>query len=518
MPAVFSPHADEKQTVFDYPPSPIPENLMQDSTAPKTDLTDANVRLILTWLATHRDSPDMDLEALPEHLQSLRKSSLPARQTLKLLEMLYTCTAASLEARMTQLSKASIPLPRQIRQQFNTLQEILDGFALAYESVFAALPHDASPRETSLTLERTASCLSRHLHISHLVAAPPSLGIWQRLHATFLQTRQANPDQPLPPYGEALLLACAQPASFSAQELMFIAHYAQDQARSLKISEQPPEDIKGVFWIDPSRDFPAFALARRAPPPEFKVYYFSCRAVAQQAETHLQALIQGQSAQSLNLPPLASTPAGKGTLRRLIAFWGSPGKRRFPRRRQAHRATLCSGLNRLWRMLQTPEKMSSDDFSQWMITNESPDGYALMHLNGKAGRVRVGDIVALRTETDAGSSERWQICLVRWAISENPEHIEIGLQVLAPEAIPARLAVPSDPGNKAQTSALILPELPPLRPEPVLVVPAGSIVDPQHKLLLLIERSNLEIRQVRTAGICDQTERVEVFTIENDAS
>ncbi len=169
-------------------------------------------------------------------------------------------------------------------------------------------------------------------------------------------------------------------------------------------------------------------------------------------------------------------------------------------------------------MLQTPDEMTSEDFSQWMITNESPDGYALMHLNGKAGRIRVGDIVALRTETDAGSSERWQICLVRWAISENPEHIEIGLQVLAPEAIPALLAIPSDPGNKAQTSALILPELPPLRNEPVLVVPAGAIHDPNHKLLLLIERANLEIRQVRASGISEQTERVEVFTIETDAS
>lgn len=495
---------------------------MPESPTTKTDLTDANVRLILTWLATHRDSPDLELEGLSTQLQTLRETPLPARQTLKLLEMLFACTTAPLESRIAQLCKASIPLPRQIRQQFNLLQEVLDNFALAYESVFESLPHDAAPQEICLTLERTAFCLSKHLHISHLVAAPPSLGIWQRLHTAFLQIRRSSPDpdhpQLLAPYCEALLLACAQPASFSAQELMFIAHYAQHQARGLEISEQQPEDIKGVFWIDPSRDFPAFALARRLPPPEFKVYYFSCRAVAQQAEAHLQALTQGKSAQSLQLPPLAATPAGKGTLRRLIAFWGNPGKRRFPRRRQSHRATLCSGLHRLWRMLQTPDEMTSEDFSQWMITNESPDGYALMHLNGKAGRIRVGDIVALRTETDAGSSERWQICLVRWAISENPEHIEIGLQVLAPEAIPALLAIPSDPGNKAQTSALILPELPPLRNEPVLVVPAGAIHDPNHKLLLLIERANLEIRQVRASGISEQTERVEVFTIETDAS
>lgn len=494
---------------------------MPESTT-MTDLTDANVRLILTWLATHRDAPDLDLEGLATQLQTLRETPLPARQTLKLLEMLFTCATASLESRITQLSKASIPLPRPVRQQFHTLQDVLDSFALAYEIVFKSLPHAASDSDICLPLERTAFCLSQHLYLSHLAAAPPGLGIWQRLHATFLQIRDKRPDPAhpqLPPaYCEALLLACAQPASFSAPELMFIAHYARSQARQLEISEAPPAEVKGVFWIDPSRDFPAFALARRPPPADYQVYYFSCRAMAQQAQAHLEALTQGQSAQSLQLPPLAATPAGRGTLRRLIAFWGNPGKRRFPRRRQPHRATLCSGLPRLWRMLQTPEEMSSDDFSQWLITNESPDGYALMHLNGKARRVRLGDIVALRTETDAASNERWQIGLVRWAISENPEHIEIGLQVLAPEAIPALLAIPGDPGNPAQISALILPALPPLRNEPVLVVPAGAINDLNHKLLLLIEQANLEIRQVRASGISEQTGRVEVFTIEADAS
>lgn len=52
----------------------------------------------------------------------------------------------------------------------------------------------------------------------------------------------------------------------------------------------------------------------------------------------------------------------------------------------------------------------------------------------------------------------------------------------------------------------------------MLVVPAGAINDLNHKLLLLIEQANLEIRQVRASGISEQTGRVEVFTIEADAS
>lgn len=512
---------DEKRAEFDYAPERL-ENPMADTPNSKPDPTDRNVRLILTWLATHRDSTELELEELGTQLDTLRETPLPPRQSLKLLEMLFACLSTRLEEQITQFAGAGIPLARRIRQQVNTLQDVLEDFALGYEGVLGALSGEAQASELELSLERTAFCLHKHLYISYLVAAPAGLGIWQRLHGTYLRSLEMSPEpghpRPITAYGEALLLACAQPASFSSQELAFVAEYVRQRAGTLNISARLPAETGGLFWIDPSRDFPAFALARRAPPPDYKVYYFSCLAMAEQAGTHLAALSAGQKARELQLPALADTPAGKGTLRRLASFWGNPGKRRFPRRRQSHRGTLVAGLERLWRMLQTPEAMAEEDFSQWMITNESPDGYALMHLHGKAGRIRVGDIVALRTDAELASNERWQICLVRWALSENPEHIEIGLQVLAPEATPALLAIPSDPGNQGRTSALILPELPPLRNEPVLVVPAGAITDQSRKLLLLIQKANLEIRQVRALEVSEQTGRVEVFTIEADAS
>lgn len=495
---------------------------MPEPPPPKPDAADVYLRPMRSWLASHRDRADLELEELAAQLARLCAAPLPARQTLKVLEMLFAGTALALERQANQLGKARIPLARQARLQFNTLLEVLDDFALAYEGVLSGLPHDAAPEETRLILARIATCLSRHLFVCHLVAAPPGRGIWQRLHGVFQRAILPTPEEPAPQppiaYREALLLACAQPASFSAEALQFVAHYANAQARYLEILAYAPIDTQGVFWIDLSRDTAAFALARRPPPPDHLVYFFSCQAMAAQARADLAALEQGQSPQALGLPSLAGTPIGKGTLRRLAAFWGKPGKRRFPRRRQSRRASLCAGLTRLWRLLRQPDADAAEALSQWMITNESPDGFALMHLHGKAGRIRVGDIVALRPEATGEAAERWMICLVRWALSENPEHIEIGLQLLAPEATPALLAIPSDPNNRAQTPALILPALPPLRPEPVLVVPSGAVNDPEQRLLLLIEKDNLEIRQVRATGISEQTGTVEVFTIRNDAS
>lgn len=489
---------------------------------PATESPEHKVRLILSWLATNRDAEALDTEALLQQLAHTAQAQLPPPQLFKMIELLYACLERNMRERIKAFTLMEIPLPRSGRQAIQQIQQALEAFAQAYERCLPTLSNSTSKTEKYLCLNRAASCLQQHLFISHLVAAPPAIGIWQRLHTLFreglhLPQENGQPQQP-PAYNLALLLACAQPASYSAHELKFVADYIQHHSHHLDILATQPEEVSGVFWIDPSRDFPAFALGRRAPPADAQVFYFSCRPLSILAKTHLQSLMEGQSPETLGLPSFAGSVAGKGTLRRLAAYWGSPGKRRFPRRRQSYRATLCVGLKRLWRMLQTPEESKEEDFSEWMITNESPDGYSLMHLHGKMTRTRVGDVVALRPEAEPGGSERWLICLVRWVISENPEHVEIGLQVLAPSATPARLAIPGDPNHQEQSWALILPELPPLRNEPVLLAPAGVVNDPKRQLVLLIEKENLEIRQVNAREVNEQTGRIEVFTIVPDAS
>jgi hypothetical protein len=478
---------------------------------PAAETHERNVRLILAWIAQHRDAPTLTPEDFLAPLQTLQQTPLPPLQARALADLLFACLETRLDGFRAVFAKVAIPLARQLRQEAHALQDVLENFALAYTGIESALPETPAEAHPSC-LERAAFCLQQHLYVSHLVAAPPRLGIWQLLHQTFLRARAQQ--IPLPAYGEALLLAAAQPSAFSGRELAFIAGIIRQYGADLEISTAIPALPHGVFWVDPSRDHPAFALVRRAPPPGCRVFYFSCRTQADALAAKLQALTVGVTPAELGLDEFAGTPAGKGALRRLAGAWGKPGRRRFPRRRQSERATLCTGLTRIWQLLQAPEKLDDTDFSEWMITNQSPDGYALMHLRGKAGRLRIGDLIALRPETKGDeTAARWLIGLVRWALSENPEHIEIGLQVLAPHATPATLAQPDASSGKVETAALILPELPPLRPQPVLVVPSGRISGLERSLVLLVEKDNLEIRHVRPRDIQEQNGRVEMFTL-----
>lgn len=497
-------------------------------TATATDLAEKNVKAILEWLAmAHGRTTLDDAEGLLAQLQSLRGTPIGVTQRLRILDLLYSHVVHMTLAQFPALHEATLPIPRRLRQAVRNLQELLEILAQDYVATLSMRADEAGgrPRSPQITLRRVMHCLAWHLGIGFLVAAPPAPGIWQQLHGCYRSSRRFTAGEQdtvseerriAQIYASILLVAAAQPASFTSRELEFIVNYIDDCTQAVDIRSEPPPDGEAIFWVDPSKDQPAQALARRPPPPETDVYFFACDALAQTAADRLAALRRGVPVAELGLPAFAGTTAGQGVLRRLAALWGHPAKRKFTRRRQSYRADLCSGLDKLWQLLRHPDQPPGK--SEWMVINESPDGYAMMHVSGPTDRLQVGDVVAVHpheghVDTDTGP---WHICLVRWAISENPAHVEIGLQVLSPRGMPAQIAAPHDNERQGKREAVLLPKLPPLRPLPALIVPVGTVTDKDQKLIVLVEAGNFEIREYRATEVSEQTSSVEMFTVRPD--
>lgn len=499
------------------------------SNDPTRQLAEQNVKSILEWLALAHGRTDSDSGAeLQAQLLTLRSTPVPTGQRLKLLDLLYSHAVQLTLAQLPILHESTLPVPRRVRQAVRTLQELLEVLAQDYLNTLAELfdpEAKGRPRSPQITLRRVMHCLAWHLNIGFFVAAPASPGVWQQLHAAFRSSRRLGVDDPDAVgesrrieqiYVSTLLVAIAQPASFTARELDFVSTYIDNCANAVGVQSEAPVNSEGIFWVDPEKDQPAQALARRNPPPETEVFYFACDLLAQGVEDHLAALERGVPVTELGLPGFAASPGGHGVLRRLATLWGRPAKRKFPRRRQSYRADLCSGLDRLWQLLRHPEQPPSS--SEWMVTNESPDGYSLMHVSGSTDNLQSGDIVAVRPHEGHINTldGPWHICIVRWALSENAEHVELGLQVLSPRGIAAQIAAPHDLAHDGRREAVLLPKLPPLRPFPALIVPVGAVSDRSQKLIVLVESSRVEIRELRATAVSEQTSSVEVFTVQPD--
>lgn len=486
------------------------------------------IRGIFEWLASPLAPQLVDeLPPLRSNLLVLRDMPLTPRQHTEALDQIYARSITVVTGLLPELTGLPLPLPRKARHMVRNVQDLLR--MLAEDTLAMLDKFNGQPASThrlcqpqSITLWRSMYALNQHLLISDLVASPAGIGIWQQLHqiyviAQHLQLTASQAEgaertlQQL--YYSTLLLGCAQPASFTSHETEFVIHYIQRFAdRVDPLDGAKPPDQPGVFWVASLCDTPPVAYLRKRPPPDTSVHYFSCDRLAALLNSQLLELDAGSTAQQLGLPDFAGGALGQGVMRRLASYWGRPGKRRYQRRRQNYRATLCTGFDNLWHLFQEGSPVESE-VSNWMITNESPDGYAIMHVSGKLGQLSVGDVVAIRTE----SSSDWSIGLFRWALSENPEHLEFGLQILASCAVSAILAqVPEISSATEETEGLrvlILPEIPRLRSTEMLMLPSGALRDQQKKLVLVISRENVEVREVRATHLDEQTRSIEVFSI-----
>lgn len=472
---------------------------------------------IIAWLDTPLlDNPAEELPVLLAHLASLRTVLISPQQRAAALSRLYTRCMSVVNVLHGSLIHVALPLSSKTRQLIRNQQNLL---RILVEDLISTLNEVDVQKIRGLrqfhgiTLWRSLTALRQHLLISNLAASPPDVGIWKQLHQTYETALNLSVANSTPKgasnslqsqYFSAILLGCAQPASFTSSEINFVAEYLDHYADRVDLTSDTPP----TFWIDPNGDTPAVACARKTAPPDTPVHYFSCKRLAALLKEQTTALDKGCLPQQINLPDFAGTSSGQGVLSRLFAYWGEPSKRRFPRRRQNYRAALCAGLDVLWKLFQHGDT-AAVAMSHWMITNESPEGYAVMHVSGKTGPLSIGDITAIQTE----SCEGWQICIVRWALSENQEHLELGLHILATRAIPAFIAQPAENRN---LSALILPKTPVQHSEEMLVVPSGSLKNHRDGFVLIVNQGNLEVREMRSTRLDEQNSQIDVFSIEAD--
>ncbi|HNQ76324.1 MAG TPA: hypothetical protein PKM39_06775 [Pseudothauera hydrothermalis] len=147
---------------------------------------------------------------------------------------------------------------------------------------------------------------------------------------------------------------------------------------------------------------------------------------------------------------------------------------------------------------------------EWMVCNESPGGYAIMSVAGVSGALSAGMVLALRS--DAGKP--WTLCIVRWLRSDQPDQVELGLQVVAHGGSAATIAFRGSELNTIQP-ALILPPLAGVRHHPAVLVKTGSYVSRRFMLVRDLEK-RLYVAQGRVISLDMQTANIELLQYEVD--
>lgn len=465
------------------------------------------------------DSIATEVLLLQQDLRSLDNHKRELDQQLTAIESIWARCRSIAESSTQSLIPPARTTPLADRQIAGQLQSLLESLSGGFLRLLpeTTIGSGKSPNSRKRILNGILDTTAQRILLASLTSSRTAKGLWRQLHQTYLSTREDTSPQDNPAihefspdavYLSAVLLGYSISAGFSPAEIAFLHSYFRLCSSAIEISGQGRPPDPSCFWISPESDMPARSCSRTPPPPESAVLYFSGTALAESIQQQLSQLETGTPAGELKLPDFANTPEGKNVLRRTVTILGTHLKRRFPRRRQNYRGEMCFGIENVCQINSALPKHPSS--SCWMITNESPDGYAAMHISGKSTTILAGDVAALRID----GTENWQLCMIRWKHSANPEHLELGLQILATRIFPARVVAPLSSNEKPlQEAALFLPATPSVHEHDALVLPSGTPVNLDNTLILIVERDNISVREIRIVQRDEQTAKIEVFRI-----
>lgn len=485
---------------------------MSDSTA---------LRNIESWLS-HASGlpPTEEIQKIRHQLQIIDREPAASPQRQQLLEGLHMRTSGAIDALVPRLYNVRLPISNNTRQTVRSMQDTLETLArLGLDTVESPEPQADHGLGTpvDLALWRIFEALTQHLTLANLIAAPAPPGIWLKLHRAYLAAWRHGVENRPPAgapydlqtrYARTLIAGSLPPSALTAHEWAFLHRF-------LSTAKSPSEITKGIapnrpeptLWVSPEIDAPPALVDRRPPSDGTLAFLVHCGGILGEIKHALSALIQDSRNPDF-LPADTSPRTARIALRRLRDHLSAPRKRRFNRRRQGYRATLCVGFEDISRLLKTGLE-SEENLSEWMIVNESPGGYAAMHVSGRPRKAQVGDLVAMRRDGES----HWGISVVRWALSENPEHLEFGLEEMSPRAVSGHMATPGQRHSR-HPLALLLPAVPPLRTSEALAFSPTTRPAPGHSHVFVSDGDKAEVREFRLGRPIEQSSGIDIYLIE----
>lgn len=478
---------------------------------------------IAQWLRQQaRKDPVQASHAMLERLTKLNGQRVRITVRQEISEHFYAAVQWLLPVIAERLNAGVLPLSAEDRAVARVAGELLSQLTASYQTLFneqsRRLFGFASSGRALLPVVRSMQLFTERLGLSYRTYSSPPKAAWTDLHELYQfaarrglahRTLPGETASPISVYKRALLIAFANPLQFLPGDLDLVEALVKELGNTAHLGfamERRPH--VGLFVVKPQRDLPGYAVSKRHHPvPQHHDLLLNSAPVAEALASKLARLGSGGSVSEVGLPSSVDVERARALLARLLTHWGAVSHRRFNRLRTHARVDVCVGIESIWSFLNAPEGEVAPP-TEWTVTNESPRGFALMHVSGPITPIRVGEVVGLR----AREQRMCHICVVRWVLSDNPHHLELGLEEISPNARPVQLRLAHGEAETAQ-HALLLPEEPGHNRAASLLAPISrldatcemSVGELQAKLkvkptLLVEQTSSVQLLQFSSVG------------------
>lgn len=456
------------------------------------------------WLAQlPRDDARKTADQLLDQLTRMNRTRIRVTLRQDITEMMLEHARAILPQLSDSLSDGTVPLIGTTRSAAGLADELLTELCYSYKSLLMEQSRRlfgfASSGRALMPVIRAMQLLSARLVLSYRMYTSPAKTLWSELHELYQfalrrgfaqrnlgeETRTA-----LSIYRDALLLAFADPLKLMPGDVDRIMAWCTRFGELATLGPaDAPRNGQGLFLIKIQRDLPGYALSKRQhPQAQQHDLVLNTLPASEALLDQLSKLKEGAVPQNLDLPIAAEQPAFQDLMARLLKTWGAAPNRRHARLRTHMRVEVCVGIHGIWEFLHANTAHCK---AEWMVTNESQRGFALTYMGGELEAIRVGEVIGLRTQ----NSQTCHICVVRWVMSDDSQHLELGVEELAPSARAVSIRTIDDPQLNPEP-VLLLPEVSAISQAPAILAPLLKL-DSTCELNLGDLQSKLRVKATR---------------------
>ena len=450
---------------------------------------------------------------LSEELQILNGQKTSFSNRVNALELYRPAAIQITQALIPQFSYSNLPLSKNQKGFADAALQLWQEMAFGYKWSLINLQNKIininSEKSSALVIHRAIHALKENALINYLTYRVPARSLWAELHQLYYCALQQNAHEIAvnemlkdnnessvnSVYKELLLLALSHPQRLSGQDIIRTSAYLTKVASDVELTTVGQVDgSDGVFLIELDGSKPPTAYARNIdiPNSETDLLMITVK-LAKKIHTHLKLLQSDLLPNDGSLPNNAVTSHYQDLLKHLIAHFGKAPLRAFTRAKKNDGIELGIGVHNAHYFAskigndykKLIVKSAAIKPSRWQILNASAGGFALRKFNSSQASMQVGDITAIKNN----ESLYWEIGIIRWASINDLEQLDIGLELIAPNAIPITIETAK---NKHGIDGLLLPELPALKQKTSFLVARGEC-NSRDEIALVKEGSKHEV-------------------------
>lgn len=425
-------------------------------------------------------------------LRDINANELTATQRYKTLEALRATLHYLSNALKQRFLGTAFPLTDKPRKVANLLREMQFEMANGYRVTVRQLLLQNNLRQDSDTLaasiQRSLYYFGQSFLATYQIYSDPEPLHWREVYSLYAEAerhalhlgavrdrfKHGNPVTTInQTFKQILLLTLADPLRLTQTEMAAAYRLLETTAEQCQRHKTPDTIKSPAFMIDLDGETPPVRLLYSDVSVRETCRWLDTTALIDSVRALLAEAVSDHSL--LRTMEESNDKLSRSLLQRLVAAWGTAGKRGSTRLPYRSTASVQFGLSASHEAADEQRQdvvvTARGSSSHCEIVNESAAGACLYWADNKVPRVRVGEIVTVR-HADADTTQGG-IGVVRWMNQPSGKGVFFGVQMLVPSATPITLRLSDkDETERDYLKGLLLPPLPPREATQTLLTPA----------------------------------------------